>query len=241
MAFNLPMPLHGWRAFIGEVGIIVLGVLIALGAGQLVQEWQWRQQIILTTKTFSDELKNASMAAYIRLAEQACISAQREGIQKLLRARESTWAPLSDDISVAPRFGVPFTTEGWSNAIASGTLNQLPYEQSLSLSKAYAAARAFSADERNERDLIAKLEPLRAVSNLSPEQRLMMLQTLSQLEQTEQNIVIDSYDLLSATVASNLGLSLKTIREDNAAMLKEGRGMLGACVNEPKALEAVAV
>ena len=32
MHIHLPKPLHGWRAFVGEVGIIVLGVLIALGA-----------------------------------------------------------------------------------------------------------------------------------------------------------------------------------------------------------------
>jgi uncharacterized membrane protein YraQ (UPF0718 family) len=29
MHFHLPKPLHGWREFKGEVGIIVLGVLIA--------------------------------------------------------------------------------------------------------------------------------------------------------------------------------------------------------------------
>ena len=37
MHFHLPKPLHGWREFAGEVGIIVLGVLIALGAEQLIQ------------------------------------------------------------------------------------------------------------------------------------------------------------------------------------------------------------
>lgn len=31
MHFHLPKPLHGWREFVGEVGIIVLGGLIALG------------------------------------------------------------------------------------------------------------------------------------------------------------------------------------------------------------------
>ena len=31
MRFAVPTPLHGWRAFWGEVGIIVIGVLIALG------------------------------------------------------------------------------------------------------------------------------------------------------------------------------------------------------------------
>jgi len=35
MHIPLPKPLHGWRAFVGEVGIIVLGVLIALAFGQL--------------------------------------------------------------------------------------------------------------------------------------------------------------------------------------------------------------
>jgi drug/metabolite transporter (DMT)-like permease len=36
MHFRLPKPLHGWREFAGEVGIIVIGVLIALGAEQFV-------------------------------------------------------------------------------------------------------------------------------------------------------------------------------------------------------------
>ena len=36
MHLQLPKPLHGWREFAGEVGIIVLGVLIALGLEQLV-------------------------------------------------------------------------------------------------------------------------------------------------------------------------------------------------------------
>lgn len=38
MHFHLPKPLHGWRQFVGEVGIIVLGILIALGAEQLVSQ-----------------------------------------------------------------------------------------------------------------------------------------------------------------------------------------------------------
>jgi len=44
MQIQMPKPLHGWRAFAGEVGIIVFGVLIALGAQQLVEDWQWRTE-----------------------------------------------------------------------------------------------------------------------------------------------------------------------------------------------------
>jgi hypothetical protein len=42
---NLPKPLHGWRAFSGEVGVIVLGVLIALAAQQVVQDIQDRNDV----------------------------------------------------------------------------------------------------------------------------------------------------------------------------------------------------
>lgn len=45
MHFHLPKPLHGWREFSGEVGIIVIGVLIALGAQQVVQDWSDRQRV----------------------------------------------------------------------------------------------------------------------------------------------------------------------------------------------------
>jgi hypothetical protein len=37
MHFHLPKPLHGWREFVGEVGIIVIGVPIALAAEQVVE------------------------------------------------------------------------------------------------------------------------------------------------------------------------------------------------------------
>jgi hypothetical protein len=37
MEVHVPKPLHGWREFAGEVGIIVLGVLIALGAEEVAR------------------------------------------------------------------------------------------------------------------------------------------------------------------------------------------------------------
>ena len=37
MRLRLFAPIHGWRAFWGEVGVIVLGVLLALGAQQVVE------------------------------------------------------------------------------------------------------------------------------------------------------------------------------------------------------------
>jgi hypothetical protein len=34
---HLPKPLHGWREFVGEIGVIAIGILIALGAEQAAE------------------------------------------------------------------------------------------------------------------------------------------------------------------------------------------------------------
>ena len=44
MHIHLPKPLHGWREFLGEVGIIVIGVLIALGAEQVIEDIRWQEK-----------------------------------------------------------------------------------------------------------------------------------------------------------------------------------------------------
>lgn len=61
MHFHLPKPLHGWRVFAGEVGIIVLGVLIALGAEQAVEAAHHRYQVReMTDKLHAESVENRS-------------------------------------------------------------------------------------------------------------------------------------------------------------------------------------
>jgi hypothetical protein len=42
---HLPKPLHGWRQFVGEVGVIVIGILIALALEQMVERIRWHEQV----------------------------------------------------------------------------------------------------------------------------------------------------------------------------------------------------
>jgi hypothetical protein len=57
MHFHLPKPLHGWREFAGEVGIIVIGVLIALGAEQLVEAAHRQREGVQAESTIRDEIE----------------------------------------------------------------------------------------------------------------------------------------------------------------------------------------
>lgn len=56
MDFHLPKPLNGWREFAGEVGIIVLGVLIALAAQQVVEVMHERSQVEQIRRALRAEL-----------------------------------------------------------------------------------------------------------------------------------------------------------------------------------------
>ena len=55
MRVHLPKPLHGWREFAGEVGIIVLGVLIALGFGQIAEDLGYLTKADSTRKALANE------------------------------------------------------------------------------------------------------------------------------------------------------------------------------------------
>src|SRR6185437_402953 len=81
MHFHLPKPLHGWRAFAGEVGIIVLGVLIALGAEQVVESVHQRAEIRDAEGAMVAELRDDNLPqAYTRAAVYNCYAGQLDAI-----------------------------------------------------------------------------------------------------------------------------------------------------------------
>lgn len=72
MHLKLPKPLHGWREFLGEVGIIVLGVLIALGAQQVVEELSDRADERAFRETIDHEIGLNLFTYHVRARQFAC-------------------------------------------------------------------------------------------------------------------------------------------------------------------------
>jgi hypothetical protein len=87
-------PLHGWRAFFGEVGVVVLGVLLALGAQQLVQDIQIRSDVREFRKTIDREIGMNVYALDLRASQFACDRRKLAQLTKWLDgARTETSAP----------------------------------------------------------------------------------------------------------------------------------------------------
>ena len=124
MHFHLPKPLHGWREFAGEVGIIVVGVLIALGAEQLVEQWHWRRVVGETTAQLDSELHSDARSAYSWLVIAPCVDRQLESIDSALASARNTGrlkptAPLTPSLEI-------FTEDSWLNARALQVADHIP-------------------------------------------------------------------------------------------------------------------
>jgi hypothetical protein len=94
MRFFLPKPLRGWRQFAGEVGIIVFGVLIALGADQAVQDISSRADERAFRETIDHEIGLNLFAYHVRARQFACDKARDTDLKKWLdRARSGENVP----------------------------------------------------------------------------------------------------------------------------------------------------
>jgi hypothetical protein len=89
MRIHPPRPLHGWRAFAGEVGIIVLGVLIALGAEQVAEKLHERSEGKQANAAIRAELEYNLARLRSRLTIRPCVEHRIAEIQQLLDGQQS--------------------------------------------------------------------------------------------------------------------------------------------------------
>lgn len=85
MHFHLPKPMQGWRALLSEVGIIVIGVLIALGAEQLVEAARWRDEVRNFRAVVDHELgRNIDRYAQV-IAQRPCVDRNLADLERFLQ------------------------------------------------------------------------------------------------------------------------------------------------------------
>src|SRR4051812_27371688 len=117
MHFHLPKPLHGWREFAGEVGIIVIGVLIALGAEQVIETLRWKAEVREARTSLDAQLADAKFSSMERLAYQDCIRRKLDRLDDLITAsdRPKIYLVRLSPIRV-------WGTSTWDSATASGAV-----------------------------------------------------------------------------------------------------------------------
>jgi hypothetical protein len=142
MHFRLPKPLHGWREFAGEVGIIVVGVLIALGAEQVVETVHWNAEADRAKASLQEEMADHYFTASEMVMAQPCIDAQLANLERsLLKPGPYVPAPLYETGLGQFPYRAPtrvWADNVWKSVSGEGVVSHFDPRLRLMLSSYYA-------------------------------------------------------------------------------------------------------
>ena len=129
MHFHLPKPLRGWREFLEEYAIVVLGVLTALALGELVQSVHDRRLAREAHDAIVQELQTDLDRVAYRARQQSCNMKRLEEIQAML-ARWHDDGAFPAGLHVGFPGDVGLVDQRWQANLASGRFSeQSPDEQ----------------------------------------------------------------------------------------------------------------
>jgi hypothetical protein len=148
MAMRLPTPLHGWRVFAGEVGTIVLGVLLALGAQELVQGLHWRSEVNETRQALDGELARDLAAFDYRYRNKTCTADRLAELRRWAAAlKSSNPVRLKHEIEEPPYFSI--RTAAWE--VTDGEIaSRIPVKAKLNYAALYDGLRKFDQAKNDE-------------------------------------------------------------------------------------------
>ena len=150
MHFHLPKPMHGWREFLGEIAIIVIGVSIALIAEQVVEAAHWRHVVAEESVALDGEVADTWDAMTARVGQQSCID-RRLADLALVFARHDARLPLG---LIGP-VGRPRVFTAGRSALAIATADQalshMPLERKQAYFAVYVGYDTFAPSAQEER------------------------------------------------------------------------------------------
>lgn len=160
MLIKVPSPLHGWRVFAGEVGVIVLGVLIALALGEVADGWRWdvhSRQSIASLQT--EQARNAGVFEE-RTLVQPCIERRLEEVAAILHGARRT-RKLPEVGKIGSSHIRPIHRVAWDLAVDSGAIPHFRPEESKRWAWLYSQSSNYYgtlAQEKEHWALLSRLE-----------------------------------------------------------------------------------
>lgn len=240
MRLMMPRPLSGWRVLAGEMGVIAVSVLIALGAQQLVQQREWSQKAAATEEAIKAELGNAAAMGYERRIIQPCLQGKISELADKLAANDGAWSASPMKFSSAhykdimpPAYRAPsrlFLSDAWTTAMADGTVNHLPAARVQNYSALYSQVAHMSKLQEEEQKAGATLTPLSFDGRLDDRTRTEMIARLAEVDRINSLMALISGQIIDALSDLKLGYDKSELAKTAKEVVTAQRGIRGTCV-----------
>ena len=134
-------PPTGWADFVTELIIVILGVFIALGAQEAVNNWNARRDLAEFRSAVDRELAENLAAYEQRMRQAACVSARLDQLE----AWQNDWRDGSGPAMIGRirrPIGYTLGQDVWTSGVAAN-LREMPLEQRLDYASLYASLQTY--------------------------------------------------------------------------------------------------
>lgn len=234
MGVRFPQPPQGWTALRWEVGVVFVGIVLALSAQQLADTLYWRGQAAQAKRNIETELLQHERDSYERLAVQRCLKGQLAALMSQLSITDSNWRAMPmtiNMIGLSPAtqaairvFPVAYRApirlwrdDAFETARANGALNYLSDKTVAHYAEIYTRGRSSVALQDREAEAASQLSVLAYDGRLDATARMRLIAALSVVDDANSRLENNARQALD-----ELRLALRDVpRETRAAAVAE--------------------
>lgn len=221
--------------------MVVLGVLIALGAQQVVDDIQWRKAVRVTEEALASEIAASVVHSAERQMVYPCLRARLNQLVAKINADDPRWIgdpmPLGNEATGAPMLPAAYRTPDrdwddsvWEAAKGSGVFTHMPRQRVAAYSNLYAIIESNRTINLLEVQTYPQLLYLSYDTTMNSDARRQALSLLGVLDWVNGTFFYDSRKFMDAVRDMRLDFSRTTLKRDLAAIERTQRSFRGNCV-----------
>lgn len=187
-------PPKSWREFLKEYGIIVLGVLTALGAEQAVEAIHHRNEVREARQALREELGWNFTAFKLSIDQMDCVSARLDELDRWRQA----WAsgrPLKLLHPISFPSSVVFRSSVWRLSAADGA-SRMPFDERVDYAGLYDAFDTTTQQRAIEEQAWADLLMYEAARTLSDSQLIQIVKDIGTIRAVDA-VMRSNYALMN--------------------------------------------
>jgi hypothetical protein len=159
MDIHKPKPIHNWRELLKEIGIIVIGVSIALGAEQAVQTMHEHHRASQARDSIRGEIANTLGQMEVRNVTEACVTRRMDEVEALIAASAAAKLPQVELWLGRPLFLISADNQ-YKSVTQSGDLRLLGVQEQAVYAFLYGDFEFYRLGEAEEQKAWAALRTL---------------------------------------------------------------------------------
>jgi len=136
-------PTHSFKDFAIHIGIVTIGILIALGLEGARETWREHTALVETRESFRRELETNRDILKLELRRVTRIARELDEVIPALPALAGKPADLAARVQEIKPAGYFFKTDAWDKAMAAGTLAHMSADEVSRYSNYYLTIKSY--------------------------------------------------------------------------------------------------